>query len=209
MNPAGACQSDRSRTECRPGAASGKVYFDAGEALDQARKGVSVILVRPETSPDDIRGIAMAAGVLTQKGGLTSHAAVVTRAMGKPCICGAEGISIDVVKKQFTAAGKTIREGDEITIDGSSGNVYLGRMPLVDAKFTPELKELMSLADGFKRLGVRANAETPELIAQAKMFGAEGIGLCRTERMFNAPERLSAIREFILAEDEERRTGGN
>ena len=189
-----------------PGAASGKVYFNSGDAQDQARKGIPVIMVRPETSPDDIRGIAMAAGVLTQKGGLTSHAAVVTRAMGKPCICGAEGIFINMIKKEFTASGQTIREGDEITIDGSSGHVFVGNLPLVDAEFTPELKELMSLADGFKRLGIRANAETPELIARARMFGAEGIGLCRTERMFNAPERLTAIREFILAEDENRRT---
>jgi pyruvate, orthophosphate dikinase len=184
-----------------PGAAGGRVYFDAGEALDQARKGVSVILVRPETSPDDIRGVALAAGVLTQKGGLTSHAAVVTRAMGKPCICGSADLAIDLAAKQFTANGQLVKEGDEITIDGTSGNVYLGLLPLVDVKFNSELRELMYLADGFKRLGVRANAETPEMIAQAKMFGAEGIGLCRTERMFNATERLSAIRQFILAEN--------
>jgi pyruvate, orthophosphate dikinase len=189
-----------------PGAAVGKVYFDAGEAQEQGRRGLSVILVRPETSPDDIRGVAMSAGVLTQKGGLTSHAAVVTRAMGKPCICGAEGINVDLNLKRFTAGEQIIKEGDEITIDGSTGLVYKGTLPMVEAKFTPQLKELMKLADGFKRLGVRANAETPEMLAQAKMFGAEGIGLCRTERMFNAPERLTAIREFILAEDETQRT---
>jgi pyruvate,orthophosphate dikinase len=185
-----------------PGAAGGKIYFEAGEALDQARKGIPVILVRPETSPDDIRGVAMAVGVLTQKGGLTSHAAVVTRAMGKPCICGAEDIQVDVSRKRFTAAGQVFQEGDEITIDGTTGYIYKGIIPLSDAKFTPELANLMKLTDGFKRLGVRANAETPEMLAQASQFGAEGIGLCRTERMFNAPERLTAIREFILADNE-------
>jgi pyruvate, orthophosphate dikinase len=188
-----------------PGAAGGKVYFDAGTALDQARKGISVILVRPETSPDDIRGIAHAAGVLTQKGGLTSHAAVLTRAMGKPCICGAERINIDLASRQFSADEQIIQEGDEITVDGNTGKVYKGLLPLEDAKLSPEFQELMSLADGFKRLGVRANAETPEMIAQAKLFGAEGIGLCRTERMFTAPERLTAIRDFILADDNTRR----
>jgi pyruvate, orthophosphate dikinase len=188
-----------------PGASGGRVFFDSGEALDQARKGVSVILVRPETSPDDIRGVASSVGILTQKGGLTSHAAVVTRAMGKACICGAEGIDIDLSSRQFTAGGQTIREGDEITIDGTAGAVYKGILPLIDAEITPELQELIRLADGFKRLGVRANAETPDMIARARMFGAEGIGLCRTERMFNAPERIAAIRAFILAENETNR----
>jgi pyruvate,orthophosphate dikinase len=189
-----------------PGAAGGKVFFDAGEALDQARKGFSVILVRPETSPDDIRGVALAAGVLTQKGGLTSHAAVVTRAMGKPCICGSADLNIDLDARQFTANGQLVKEGDEITIDGTTGKVYLGILPLVDVKFNSELKDLMLLCDKFKRLGVRANAETPEMIAQARMFGAEGIGLCRTERMFNAQERLTAIRQFILAENKDLQT---
>jgi pyruvate,orthophosphate dikinase len=189
-----------------PGAAGGKVYFSSEEAMAQARKGISVILVRPETSPDDIRGVALAAGVLTQKGGLTSHAAVVTRAMGKPCICGAEGISVDLARKQFSIGSQIVKEGDEITLDGTTGNVYKGILPLVEAKFTPELEGVMKLADGFRRLGVRANAETPDMIAQAKMFGADGVGLARTERMFNAPERLTAIREFILAEDAAHRT---
>jgi pyruvate, orthophosphate dikinase len=189
-----------------PGAACGRVFFTSGDAQDQFRKGIEVILVRPETSPDDIRGIATSAGVLTQKGGLTSHAAVVTRAMGKACICGAEGISVDMDMKHFTAGGSIINEGDEITIDGSTGNVYKGSLPLAESVVTPELKELLKLADGFKRLGVRANAETPEMIAQAKAFGAEGIGLARTERMFNAPERLTAIRRFILAEDDAQKT---
>jgi pyruvate,orthophosphate dikinase len=189
-----------------PGAACGKVFFNAEEALVQNKKGNMVILVRPETSPDDIRGVANSVGVLTQKGGLTSHAAVVTRAMGKPCICGAENIDIDMSASQFVAGGQTICEGEEITIDGTTGLVYKGVLPLIDARLTPELEELMGLADGFRRLGIRANAETPDMIAQARIFGAEGIGLCRTERMFNAPEQLSAIRDFILAEDQTRRS---
>ncbi len=182
-----------------PGAAYGKIIFDTMEAVSEASKGTSVILVREETNPDDIQGIAVSAGVLTQRGGLTSHAAVVTRAMGKPCVCGAENIQIDFVAKQFSAGGQIIKEGDEITIDGTSGYVYKGRLPLEEADFPHELEELMHIADGFKRLGVRANADTPEMISRARIFGAEGIGLCRTERMFSAPERLSAIREFILA----------
>lgn len=188
-----------------PGAATGKVVFDAIEAVSQSNKGISVILVRPETSPDDIQGIAAANGVLTQKGGLTSHAAIVTRAMGKACVCGAERINVDVAAKRFTIGKQVVKEGDEITIDGTTGNIYLGLLPLEDVKLIPELSELMSWTDGFKRLGVRANADTPDMIDQAKMFGAEGIGLCRTERMFNAPEHLSLIRSFILAENAARR----
>lgn len=184
-----------------PGTAGGKVVFDAIEALAQSKKGVKVILVRPETNPDDIQGIAAADGVLTQKGGLTSHAAIVTRGMGKPCICGAEDINIDLVTRQFVVNGQVIKEGDEITIDGTTGSLYLGLLPVEDVSISPELAELMGWADGFKRLGVRANADIPEAIAHAVTFGAEGIGLCRTERMFNAPERLSVIRQFILAEN--------
>jgi pyruvate, orthophosphate dikinase len=189
-----------------PGSASGKVVFDPHEATIKAKEGTAIILVRAETSPDDIHGIAVAAGVLTQKGGLTSHAAVVTRGMGKPCICGAEDIQIDIGKKQLIIGKVIIKQGEEITIDGTHGNVYRGTLPLEEADFTSDLKELIDIADGFKRLGVRANADTPEMIKQAKNFGAEGIGLCRTERMFNAPERLAAIREFILAETLDKRT---
>jgi pyruvate,orthophosphate dikinase len=184
-----------------PGAAGGRVVFDAIEALAQSKKGVKVILVRPETNPDDIQGIAAADGVVTQKGGLTSHAAIVTRAMGKPCISGAEDITIDLVTRQFIVNGQVIKEGDEVTVDGSTGSLYLGLLPVEDVSISPEFTELMGWADGFKRLGVRANADTPRAIAQAATFGAEGIGLCRTERMFNAPERLSVIRQFILAEN--------
>ena len=183
-----------------PGAASGKVIFNAAEALAQSKKGVHVILVRPETSPDDIQGIAAADGVLTQSGGLTSHAAIVTRGMGKSCVCGAEGIHIDLEGRQFSANETVVKEGDDITLDGTTGNVYLGVLPVEEVGLTPEVGELMSWADGFKRLGIRANADTPDMIREARKFGAEGIGLCRTERMFNAPERLSKIREYILAE---------
>lgn len=182
-----------------PGVASGRVIFDAVKALDQSRKGVPIILVRPETSPDDIQGIAAAAGVLTQRGGLTSHAAIVTRAMGKPCISGAEQINIDLSKRQFSVDGHVVKEGEEITLDGTSGLVYLGRLPVEEVSLGTELVDFMSWADGFRHLGVRANADTPEEIEHARSMGAEGIGLCRTERMFNAPERLSVIRQFILA----------
>jgi pyruvate, orthophosphate dikinase len=189
-----------------PGAASGRAVFDTQAAILESKKG-PVILVRTETSPDDIQAIALSAGVLTQKGGLTSHAAVVTRAMGKPCICGTEGIEVNPVAKNFSVNGQIlVKAGDEITLDGTTGSVYLGSLPLIEGDFTPELKELLSIADGFKRLGVKANADTPDMIARAVAFGAEGIGLCRTERMFNAPERLLAIREFIMAENPEVRT---
>jgi pyruvate,orthophosphate dikinase len=180
-----------------PGAASGKVIFDTNKAAKMASSKTPIILVRTETSPDDIHGIAVAVGVLTQKGGLTSHAAVVTRGMGKPCICGAESIQVDVEAGQFTVNGEVIKEYDEITIDGSTGNVYKGALPLEEAGLNAEFEELLQITDGFKRLGVRANADTPEMIARARQFGAEGIGLCRTERMFNEPQRLAMIREFI------------
>jgi pyruvate,orthophosphate dikinase len=189
-----------------PGAASGKVMFDTVEAAALAKKKVNVILVRIETSPDDIQGIAVAAGVLTQKGGLTSHAAVVTRALGKPCICGAEGMQIDHDKRLFRVGQEVVREGDEITLDGTTGLVYKGALELTEAHLTKELKELLDIADGYKRLGVRGNADTPEMIIHSLEFGAEGIGLCRTERMFNPPDRLAAIREFILAENDEKKT---
>jgi len=182
-----------------PGAASGKVTFNIREVVRMAEKSERVILVRPDTSPDDIQGIAAADGVLTSRGGLTSHAAIVTRAMGKPCICGAEEIKMDLEAEQFEVRGQVVKKGMDITIDGTTGNVYLGSLPLEEADVTPELAELLSWADGFRRLGVRANADTAEMIKLAKTFGCEGVGLCRTERQFNAPERLSAIRGFIMA----------
>lgn len=183
-----------------PGAASGVVTFDVVEAWAQSQKNTPVILVRPETSPDDIQGIVASQGVLTRKGGLTSHAAIVTRAMGKPCVCGATAINIDLSKELFEVKGQIVKKGTEITIDGTTGNVYLGSLPLDEVRLPHDLQKIMGWADGFKQLGVMANADTPEMIAKAVEFGAEGIGLCRTERMFNEPERLSIIREFILAD---------
>ncbi|MFQ5826964.1 MAG: pyruvate, phosphate dikinase [Dehalococcoidia bacterium] len=190
-----------------PGAASGKVLFDPSEVGRWAKKDEKIILVRPETIPDDIQGMAAAEGVLTSRGGLTSHAAIVTRAMGKPCICGAEEVEVDLEGERFVVGDQVVRKGDEITIDGSSGNIYLGTLPLIEAEFTPELGELLAWADNVKRLGVRANVDTVQGIVLAKRFGAEGVGLCRTERQFNAPERLSVIREFILAETPEEKQG--
>ncbi|MBI4287421.1 MAG: pyruvate, phosphate dikinase [Chloroflexi bacterium] len=188
-----------------PGAASGKVVFSPEEAVVWAKKGERVILVRPETSPDDIQGIAVAEGVLTSRGGLTSHAAIVTRAMGKPSVCGCEAIHVDLARNQFEVGGQVVKKGDTVTIDGSAGNVYLGQLPLVKSEITPEFTELMTWADQSARLQVWANADTPELIAEARRSGAKGIGLCRTERMFNAPDRLIAIRQFILADSAEAR----
>ncbi|MDP2954527.1 MAG: putative PEP-binding protein, partial [Chloroflexota bacterium] len=189
-----------------PGAATGRVVFDPMEAVTGEKKNQNTILVRIETSPDDIQGIFAAQGVLTSRGGLTSHAAIVTRGMGKPCVCGAEEMEIDLARGQFRVGAQVVRKGAEITVDGSSGKVYLGALPLLEAQAPAELGQLLTWADGFRRLGVRANADTPEMVALARGFGAEGIGLCRTERQFNAPERLSAIREFILAETPALRT---
>jgi len=183
-----------------PGAVSGRVVFTVDDAVLLSKKSIPSILVRPETSPDDIQGIAAADGVLTSRGGLTSHAAIVTRAMGKPCVCGTEDIEIDPKGKLFTCKGKTVHQGDTITIDGTAGTVYIGTLPLEEGTMIEEFKELLTWLDGAKRLGVRANADTPDMVAQAIKLGAEGIGLCRTERQFNGPERLSAIREYILAE---------
>jgi len=160
-----------------PGAVTGRVVFTVDDALLLSKKSVPSILVRPETSPDDIQGIAAADGVLTSRGGLTSHAAIVTRAMGKPCVCGAEDIDIDPGKKIFTCKGKTVKQGDTITIDGTAGAVYIGTVPLEEGTMIKEFSELLSWLDGAKRLGVRANADTPEMVAQAIKLGAEGIGL--------------------------------
>ncbi|MCX6006984.1 MAG: PEP-utilizing enzyme, partial [Chloroflexi bacterium] len=189
-----------------PGAVSGRVVFTVEEAMILSKKSIPSILVRQETSPDDIQGIAAADGVLTSRGGLTSHAAIVTRAMGKPCVCGAEDIEIDLKGKMFTSKGKTVHDGDTITIDGTAGTVYIGTIPLEEGAMIGEFKELLTWLDGAKRLGVRANADMPEMVAQAIKMGAEGIGLCRTERQFNGPERLSAIREYIMAETGAKKT---
>lgn len=188
-----------------PGATTGIVVFDVIEAVSLAQKAIPVILVRPETSPDDILGIVASHGVLTQRGGLTSHAAIVTRAMGKPCVCGATDIMINLAEQHFEAKGRLIKKGDEITIDGTTGNVYCGKLELCEVDLPANLKRLMDWADGFKHLGVVANADTPEMIARAVQFGAEGIGLCRTERMFNEPRSLSMIRDFLLAANSDKK----
>ena len=188
-----------------PGAISGTVVFHTHDAVAAMKKNERVILVRPETSPDDILGVSAAMGVLTSRGGLTSHAAIVTRAMGKPCICGAEEVKIDLKAEKFTVNSHIVKKGDIITIDGNTGNVYIGALPLVEAEGTSELAELLTWADSFRKLKVRANADTVDAVALARKFGAEGIGLCRTERQFTGPERLAAIRAFILAETAEKK----
>lgn len=190
-----------------PGVATGKVIFDTDEAAELGGKGEKVILVRPETTPEDIKGVIAAQGVLTSRGGMTSHAAVVARGMGKPAVVGCESIKINMDEGFFlTEKGLRVNKGDIITIDGTTGSVILGEAPTIEPELTEEFRLLLSWANEIKRLGVRANADTPEAAAKAREFGAEGIGLCRTERMFNAPDRLPIVREMIMAEtDEERR----
>ncbi|MDW7978600.1 MAG: pyruvate, phosphate dikinase [Candidatus Caldarchaeum sp.] len=189
-----------------PGAAIGVVVFDTDEAAERGSKGEKVILVRPETTPEDIKGIIAAQGVLTSRGGMTSHAAVVARGMGKPAVVGCESIRINMDEGYFkTTEGLTVKHGDVITIDGGSGQVFLGEVPTVEPELTGELNELLAIADRYRRLGVRANADTPQAAEKARALGAEGIGLCRTERMFNAPDRLPIVREMIMAADDEGR----
>ncbi len=188
-----------------PGAAAGRIVFTNEEAKAASERHEKVILVRPETTPEDIVGIASSNGVLTSRGGMTSHAAVVTRGMGKPCIVGAESAKISVEHGTLVVGDKTIKKGDIITIDGGSGLVFEGEMPLVEPRMSADVTELLSWADGFRRLGVRANADTPEMARKARENGASGIGLDRTERMFNAPDRLAIIQKMILAETREER----
>ncbi len=186
-----------------PGATFGKVVFDADEAERRGRTGQKVILVREETKPEDIHGFFAAQGILTNRGGKTSHAAVVARGMGKPCVVGCSDIRIS--GGQFSVGQIVVNEGDIITIDGTNGSVYLGEIPTIDPEPTPELTELLQWADEFRRLGVRANADTPEGAQLARKLGAEGIGLCRTERMFNATDRLPIVVDMILADTKEER----
>ena len=183
-----------------PGAATGKVYFDATRAAAAADEGVAVILVRPETKPDDIHGIAAAVGVVTCRGGATSHAAVVTRGLGKPCIVGCEALQVDLERLTLTADGHTVHEGENISIDGTSGKVFFGALETVRPTLDKlvEATELLSWADQVRSLGVWANADTPNDAAQAIALGAEGIGLCRTEHMFLDPQRLPAVRRVLL-----------
>ena len=190
-----------------PGAASGKIVFTADDAEKQGigGKGEKVILVRLETSPEDITGMKAAQGILTVRGGMTSHAAVVARGMGTCCVSGCGDIAMDEKNKKFTLAGKTFHEGDVISIDGSTGNIYDGEVPTVDAKIAGEFGRVMEWADKYRRLSVRTNADTPKDAKKARELGAEGIGLCRTEHMFFAPDRIAAFREMICSDTVEAR----
>jgi pyruvate,orthophosphate dikinase len=188
-----------------PGAASGAAVFDAETAAARGGAGEPVILVRPETSPDDIHGLVAARGVLTAHGGIASHAALVARGLGKPCIAGCAALAIDLERRTATIGGRTVAEGDVVTLDGSTGRVILGPVELVPARLGGDLRTLLGWADEFRSLGVHANADTPADAARARELGAEGIGLCRTEHMFFGEERLPVMQEMILAEDEEGR----
>jgi pyruvate,orthophosphate dikinase len=185
-----------------PGAASGAVVFSADEAEVRSQKGDSVILVRIETSPEDIHGMHAARGILTTRGGMTSHAAVVARGMGRPCVAGAGGISVDYGAQTLSAGGVLLRAGDILTIDGATGEVFAGSVKMIEPQLSGEFGTLMSWADGARRLKVRTNAETPLDADTARKFGAEGIGLCRTEHMFFDPARIGAVRQMIMANDE-------
>ena len=188
-----------------PGAACGKIVFSAEDAKAWDARGEKVVLVRLETSPEDIEGMKAAQGILTVRGGMTSHAAVVARGMGKCCVSGCGAISMDEANKQFTLAGKTYHEGDWLSLDGSTGNIYDGAMPTVDASVGGDFGRIMAWADKFRRLKVRTNADTPHDAAKARELGAQGIGLCRTEHMFFEGDRIAAIREMICSDTVEQR----
>jgi pyruvate, orthophosphate dikinase len=188
-----------------PGAASGEIVLSADEAEALKAKDKKVILVRVETSPEDIHGMHAAEGILTTRGGMTSHAAVVARGMGKPCVSGAGALRVDYAAGTVSVGGLTLRKGDVITIDGSNGQVLAGRVPMSEPTLSGEFATLMQWADKMRRLGVRANADTPNDARVALKFGAEGIGLCRTEHMFFEEGRIRAVREMILADDEKTR----
>ena len=188
-----------------PGAAVGEVVFDAHRAYDLASEGKDVILVRLETSPEDLIGMNAAKGILTARGGMTSHAAVVARGMGKCCVAGCSALKIDEEKKTIVVAGETISEGEFISLDGSSGEVFIGKLPVVDPEVSGDFAKIMAWADSVRKLKVRTNADTPKDAQKAVEFGAEGIGLCRTEHMFFEEERIGAVREMILSDTEEGR----
>ncbi|MEK0291132.1 pyruvate, phosphate dikinase [Caldifermentibacillus hisashii] len=189
-----------------PGAATGAVVFDADEAEQLGKEGKKVILVRPETTPDDIHGIVAAEAVVTSRGGMTSHAAVVARGMGKACICGCESLKIDLKNKLFTVGDTVVKYGDIITIDGSTGEIMLGGVAMIEPQLSEEFKLLLSWADQVREIGVRANADNPVDARKAFEFGAGGIGLCRTEHMFMDPKRIPIVQSMILAENYEDRT---
>ncbi len=188
-----------------PGAASGELVFDADEAVHLKAQGHTVILARVETSPEDVQGMHAAAGILTTRGGMTSHAAVVARGMGRPCVSGAASVQIDLERETLTASGELMHKGDIVTIDGSSGQIIKGRVPMREPTLSSDFTTLMGWADQFRRMKVRANADTPADARQARAFGADGIGLCRTEHMFFNEGRIVPMREMILADDEEGR----
>jgi pyruvate,orthophosphate dikinase len=188
-----------------PGAAVGTVVFSANAAEVRCKAGEKVVLVRKETSPDDIHGMHAAQGVLTMRGGMTSHAAVVARGMGKPCVVGCGDAQVDEARGEMRVGGHVVRAGDAITLDGGSGEVMLGRLPTVTPELGASFIELMGWADRLRRMRVRTNADTPQDARVARQFGAEGIGLCRTEHMFFEPERILAVQEMILAADTEAR----
>ena len=190
-----------------PGAACGKIYFHAADAVEAANNGEKVVLVRQETSPEDLAGMVVAQGILTARGGMTSHAAVVARGMGKCCVAGCSGLNVDEQNLKMTVQGNTYKEGDYISINGSTGVVYEGQVDTVTPELKGDFETIMKWADQIRRMRVRANADNPRDAKQALDFGAEGIGLCRTEHMFFEDERIPAIRQMILAEtEEERRT---
>ena len=188
-----------------PGAAVGKAIFTAEDAAEWSEKGEKVILVRLETSPDDIKGMAVAQGILTARGGMTSHAAVVARGMGKPCIAGCGDINVNYADKKFAIGDLIVKEGDYISLDGTTGELMVGELPTVSPELSGEFGEFISWADEFRTMKVRTNADTPHDCEVAKKFGAEGVGLCRTEHMFFEGERIAAVREMILSEDIEGR----
>jgi pyruvate,orthophosphate dikinase len=188
-----------------PGAASGSVVFDPDEAEAMGNEGQKVILVRTETTPDDIHGIVVAQGVLTSRGGMTSHAAVVARGMGKPCVSGCETIKIDYEKEEFQVGNIIVKKGDIISIDGSTGEIMIGEVPMIDPELSDEFNQILSWADEVRTLKVRANADNPHDAKVAREFGAEGIGLCRTEHMFMAQDRLPIVQQMIMSETKEER----
>ena len=189
-----------------PGAASGIVIFDVKKAIELGDAGKKVILVRKETKPEDVPAFFSSEGILTSLGGKSSHAAIVSRGMGKPCIVGCPELEIDYDNNIGTANGMTIKEGETITIDGSAGTVFIGEIPTVEPKVTKDFEQILQWAQKTKTLGIRANADTPDGAKLARKFGGQGIGLCRTERMFNGSDRINLFVEMIMAENIEERS---
>ena len=205
IDPAARIEVAAKGLNASPGAARGQIVFEADTAEERGKAGEAVILVRFETTPDDIHGMIYAQGILTVHGGMTSHAAVVARGMGKPCVAGCDGLTLDLAAGTATIGGHVLSEGDVITIDGGTGHVIVGSVPLVPPRINEDFQTILGWSDEMRRMRVRANADTPEDAAKAREFGAEGIGLCRTEHMFFGEERLPVVQEMILADDEEGR----